>query len=437
MLLRFPLRGAQLKTPGWQRRIQVNRREGCFPVTTNSKSFSYNIPVWEGGGSSKYFSVSQNARHRGCVLGELKQAWYLVQGLFIRAATASVHLNGDTVSFRGLQHEVFLHAFAQNLNKKGEAALRIRMSPVFLSVFKTPWPFQLAPQHWCDNESLRRRESEELYSQSSLSIFSSVWHRYEWRRLPELADPRYETEERDWIYFGVSLFHCTLLSCSADCTGAAREGSSEIIPQVRPLSALPAGWGRNSVGTCSSLTGLCLELPHPRVLRCAWCDTAFTKPAAGTLGQGQSPASTGVSSEAGHLLFQTCRHLRGGFLSSTDGWKQCQWCHSTELRLRLFQILTLMAGHSLWPCKHSLAAPSLRCSQWSSPDNSWSMSYSPALPVMAKHGTWCCWPRLTGSHTSTDFPKLLLGWTLLSFTQQGWLVHTPSNKGLQINSKTQ
>lgn len=90
-----------------------------------------------------------------------------------------------------------------------------------------------------------------------------------------------------------------------------------------------------------------------------------------------------------------------------------------------------------WQGTASDPASILWCSQWNSPDNSWSMSYSPALPVMAKHGTWCCWPGLTGSHTSTDFPKLLLGWTLLSFTQQGWLVHTPSNKGLQINSKTQ
>lgn len=144
---------------------------------------------------------------------------------------------------------------------------------------------------------------------------------------------------------------------------SSRESSSAIIPEVRPLSAFPAGWGKEQHGhlQCQLPDRLCPELTHTLVPRCAWCDAAFTPTCCTHSGHGQSPASMGVFSEGGHLLFRTCGHLWGCFMSSTGGWKQRQVVpkHQTVFEAvpagtMTYQILTLVAVHSLCPPKYSL-----------------------------------------------------------------------------------
>lgn len=148
-----------------------------------------------------------------------------------------------------------------------------------------------------------------------IAIFSSVQHWCEWRRLPELADPRYETgtEAGDWFHFRVPSFHSTLLSSSADCTGAARECSSEIVPEVRPLAAFPAGWGREYMGTCSvspGVPGVTLHSLHP-----AAATLAMAKARLGT-------CSFGHVDTSGELL---CPLLMAGNNLSDARVPKCVW----------------------------------------------------------------------------------------------------------------
>lgn len=57
-------------------------------------------------------------------------------------------------------------------------------------------------------------------------------------------------------------------------------------------------------------------------------------------GHGQSPASIGIFSEAGHCSSGHVDTVWGGFMSSTDGWKQHEWCQSCLVLLLLEQWCT-------------------------------------------------------------------------------------------------
>lgn len=194
-----------------------------------------------------------------------------------------------------------------------------------------------------------------------------------------------------------------------------------------------AGEG-NSMGTCSvsSLTELCPELPHTLVclvwhcihinlLQSLW---PWPKPSMGIFSEA-GPFSFGHVDTSGEIL---CSLVMAGNNASDARAPCCVWCCScwnhdvpdcdTHGRSQPLSLDVFSARDHCWGA------------QWNSSHNSWDIRYPPVLPVVAKHGTWSCWPGLTGSHTATDFSKLLLGWTLLSFTQQVWVVHIPSCKGL-------
>lgn len=250
-----------------------------------------------------------------------------------------------------------LHAFEQNLKKKGEAALRIHMSAVLLAVLKTPWPFQLAPQQWCDSESLWRRESEELYSQSSLpySLLSSadvnegdcqswqVWNRHRGRGLISLQS----------VFFSLhpSVFLCWLHWSSK---GVFKWNS----PWSQTISSFSSWLGKGIHGHCSVSPGRAALSSHTHW--CAWCDTAFTSPCCSHSAPGQS--------QAGHLLFWTwdtsgelsCPLLMAGNNLSDARVPNCVWdcsCCNHDVPD------SDTAGHSLCTCMNSLPGTT----QWNSP----------------------------------------------------------------------